>query len=121
METIGSRVAFFRNAKRWTQQHLASEIDIHQSTLSEIESNTISPKWDLITLIAEKLDVPVYNLVPQGGCIINSYDNKDNVSANGVVNHYNNSNDDAVKELLKMALDTQKQLTMLLDKIISQK
>lgn len=43
MDTIGSRIALYRNSKKWTQERLASELNILQSTLSEIENDQLSP------------------------------------------------------------------------------
>lgn len=64
METLGSRVAVYRAAHKWTQERLASEISITQSLLSDIENDKISPKWDIINKIAEKLEVAVIKLLP---------------------------------------------------------
>lgn len=110
MQTIASTIAFFRNAKRWTQDHLAREVAIPQSTLSEIENGQISPKWDLILLIADRLDVPIISLIPQGGGFVYNHNNQDNVNANGVVHNYNQANDAMMNELLKMVLETQNKL-----------
>ena len=46
MKTLGSRIALFRNSRRWTQGKLAAEIGVVQSVLSEIENDKTSPKWD---------------------------------------------------------------------------
>jgi len=64
METIGARIALYRNARRWTQEHLADEIGMPQSRLSKIENDKISPRWEIINKIAEKLTVPVISLLP---------------------------------------------------------
>jgi transcriptional regulator with XRE-family HTH domain len=70
MNTIGERIAAERHTKRWTQVRLASELGITQSQLSEIETNSYSPKWELIERIAEKLNVPVHKILPATTFII---------------------------------------------------
>lgn len=64
MESLGSRIALYRNSRRWTQDRLASELGIAQGLLSDIENDKISPKWDMITKIADQLEVPILNLLP---------------------------------------------------------
>ncbi len=86
METIGARIALFRNARRWTQEHLADEIGMPQSELSKIENDKISPKWDIIQDIAEKLEVPVISLLPIA--TNNIMNNSFNDQSGGVVNNF---------------------------------
>lgn len=64
METIGLRISIYRNSRRWTQRRLASEVGITQSILSEIENDRVSPKWDVLIKIAERLELPVLSLLP---------------------------------------------------------
>lgn len=67
MESIGSRIALYRNSRRWTQERLASVIGITQGLLSEIENDKVSPRWNTITEIAKRLEVPIMNLLPVAG------------------------------------------------------
>lgn len=64
METIGLRINIYRNSRRWTQRRLATEVGITQSALSDIENDKVSPKWDILIKIAERLELPVLNLLP---------------------------------------------------------
>ena len=67
MESLGSRIALYRNSRRWTQERLASVIGITQGLLSEIENDKVSPRWETITEIAKRLEVPIMNLLPVAG------------------------------------------------------
>jgi transcriptional regulator with XRE-family HTH domain len=72
MESLGSRIALYRNSRRWTQDRLASELGIAQGLLSDIENDKVSPKWDMINKIAERLEVPILNLIPCNTNITNN-------------------------------------------------
>lgn len=51
--------------RQWTQDRLAYELNITQSTLSDIENDKSSPTWKLILEISRVLDIPVLHLLPQ--------------------------------------------------------
>jgi|SRR4051794_24153226 transcriptional regulator with XRE-family HTH domain len=88
MESLGSRIALYRNSCRWTQDKLASELGITQGMLSDIENDKVSPKWDMITKIAEQLEVPILNLLPcHTGVTNNQF--SDYSQAGTVYNHAN--------------------------------
>jgi transcriptional regulator with XRE-family HTH domain len=105
METIGQRIAKQRLTKRWTQETLASELGITQSVLSDIENDKVSPKWDTIMTIAEKLDVSIASLLPNSESIILYQPNTTDNSV-GFINHYNSiSEERKMWEVLLKAKD----------------
>jgi transcriptional regulator with XRE-family HTH domain len=55
MDTTGMRIATYRRSVNWTQDKLASEINIPRSMLSDIENDKLTLKLDLLHKIAEKL------------------------------------------------------------------
>lgn len=75
METLGTRISFYRNRQRYTQERLANEIGINQSTLSDIENDKISPHWLLIQKIAKQLDVPLKDILPLQDSIFSIVEN----------------------------------------------
>jgi len=116
MDTLGSRIALYRNSKRWTQEKLASELGILQSSLSEIENDHISPKWELITQIAEKLSVPVARLISLNDSAVMS----PSLDDNSTESQTSISDDDSLlKEILVRVLETQNKLIEMLDKMNS--
>lgn len=114
METIGTRIATYRHSLKWTQDRLAAELDIPRSMLSDIENDKTSPKLELLDKIAEKLNVPLNNLLPSTYNIISH--NSDTAHGNGNVNYNNDHNSAAVLEVLAKVLETQNRLIALLDK-----
>ena len=57
--TIGERIKFLRRRANISQEKLANEIDVHTNTIRKWEKNITAPKTTEITLIAQKLNVPV--------------------------------------------------------------
>lgn len=115
METIGTRIALFRNARRWTQEHLAIEIGIPQSELSKIETDKISPKWETIEMIADKLDIPTLSLLPlaTNNIMNNSFQDQ----SGGVINHFH-ANIEKEKVLWEALLKAKEELLETKDKLI---
>ncbi len=102
METIGHRIAAFRGLKRWTQQHLASELGLSQSALSDIEHDKTSPTWDLLNRVAQALDVPVTSILPTTANAI--FNNQSNEAVHNIANQYGGNFDQERRlwqELLK--------------------
>jgi transcriptional regulator with XRE-family HTH domain len=90
MESLGSRIALYRNSRRWTQDKLASELGIAQGMLSDIENDKVSPKWDMITKIADQLEIPILNLLPCQATITNNQFSDHSQAQAGTV--YNQAN-----------------------------
>lgn len=89
METLGARIALYRNSRRWTQFKLATEIGVTQGLLSEIENDKVSPRWDTITVIADKLAVPILSLLPVADNMIINPAINDNAS--NIMTPHNNA------------------------------
>lgn len=120
VNTIGQKISIERLSRKWTQAALADELGIAQSLLSDIENDKVSPKWDLITNIADKFEIPVNNLLPTAS--MNNPNFNDN--SVGIVNNYGQANIDTriYEELLKAKdeiIILQKQLLLGLDKKVS--
>ncbi|MFA6057154.1 MAG: helix-turn-helix transcriptional regulator [Taibaiella sp.] len=115
METIGTRIATYRHSLKWTQDRLADELSIPRSMLSDIENDKISPKLELLDKIAQKLNVPINQLLPSTYNIISH--NSDTAQGNGNVNNYNNGHSNEILlDMLAKVLETQNRLIALLDK-----
>lgn len=55
MDSIGSRIKYFREAKNWTQERLADEADVSKSFISEVENNRRNPSAEKLLGIATVL------------------------------------------------------------------
>lgn len=95
---LGRNVKFFRYRKEYSQADLAEKIDISITFLSNIERGLKFPKPDIITRIADGLEINVYELfkndiIPEDNKkIINRLSedmtNKVNLAINDVFRHY---------------------------------
>ncbi|WP_226677510.1 helix-turn-helix domain-containing protein [Rossellomorea aquimaris] len=61
----GRRIRAFRKLKGYTQEGLAKELDISVSVLGEVERGSRVPKEDFLVNVAEVLNIPLQDLIPQ--------------------------------------------------------
>ena len=61
----GRRIRAFRKLKGYTQEGLAKELAISVSALGEIERGSRIPKEDFLVNVAEVLNIPLHDLLPQ--------------------------------------------------------
>lgn len=60
---LSSRIRTIRNSKGWTQSRLASEINVHPTYVSRIESCKKIPTVYMISRIADVFDIEAYELL----------------------------------------------------------
>jgi len=85
---IGNNIKQIRELKNLTQEYVANEIDVSQSTYARIESGTLIPKVDRLQRIANVLEVDLSTLLSTTN-IFNFSFNK--TSQSGYINNQNNS------------------------------
>ncbi len=60
MDSIGSRIKYFREAKNWTQERLAQEARVSKSFISEVENDRRNPSAEkllhMATVLGASLD-----------------------------------------------------------------
>lgn len=61
----GRRIRAFRKLKGYTQEGLAKELSISVSVLGEVERGSRIPKEDFLVNVAEVLNIPLHDLIPQ--------------------------------------------------------
>ncbi|MGE6756174.1 helix-turn-helix domain-containing protein [Rossellomorea sp. NPDC071047] len=61
----GRRIRAFRKLKGYTQEGLAKELAISVSVLGEVERGSRIPKEDFLVNVAEVLNIPLHDLIPQ--------------------------------------------------------
>lgn len=117
MKSIGKRIATQRRLKNWKQEKLASELGVSQSFLSDIENNKISPKWEFIVSVAEKLETPIYTLLPQN--TFNIMNNNNNHNVDYIQNNYAITEEERTfyKETISNLQEQNTKLMILLDKL----
>jgi transcriptional regulator with XRE-family HTH domain len=64
---LANRIRVIRNSRGWTQSRLASEINVHPTYISRIESCQKIPTVYMISRIAEVFEVEAYELLLDDG------------------------------------------------------
>jgi len=87
---IGDNIKKIRELKNYSQEYVAQELGISQSTYARIESGTIVPKIDRLQRIAEILDIDVSFLLSTSN-VFNIVFNATAHQNSGYVNNQNNN------------------------------
>ena len=84
---IGNNIKQIRELKNFTQEYVADEIEVSQSTYSRIENGTAPIKIDTLQRIAEVLEVDLNTLISTN----NVFHFKDATNQYGYVNNQTNN------------------------------
>ena len=89
---IGNNIKQIRELRNYSQEYMAQELGISQSTYARIESGTVIPKVDRLQRIAEILEIDISFLLNT----TNVFNLVFNATANqsGYINNQNNNNID---------------------------
>ena len=60
---LGTKIKKYREAKNYTQEHMAHEMDISQNTYSKLETGGIRLTVDRLMRISEILDIPLEEIL----------------------------------------------------------
>lgn len=74
--SIGSKVRKYREAKGWSQDELASRLNVAQTTISNIESDKNVSGSVLLNNIARELEIDLYDLFDDNKARINNIEKK---------------------------------------------
>ena len=87
---IGKNIKQIRELKNFTQEYVADEIEVSQSTYSRIENGTVPIRIDTLQRIADVLEVDLNTLITT----TNVFHFKDATNQYGYVNNQTNNNID---------------------------
>ena len=87
---IGNNIKQIRELKNYTQDYVASELGVSQSTYARIEKGTIVPKIDKLQRIAEILEVDMSTLLNTTN-VFNIVFNATANNQNGYINNQSNN------------------------------
>jgi len=63
LRALGKRVRELRTARKWSQERLAEESNIHENHVRRIEAGTANPSYLVLLRIARALDVRAGKLI----------------------------------------------------------
>lgn len=84
MQIIGQKIKALRESRGFSQEYLAEMLQLSQSEFSKMENNQVKIDIDKLYKIAEVLQVPLQELLPENG---NTYNVLNNKTINGFI-HY---------------------------------
>jgi transcriptional regulator with XRE-family HTH domain len=59
---FGKRLQQLRKSRRWSQQELASQLDVEQSYISDIERGIFGPSFSRLAMLAEVFKMTISEL-----------------------------------------------------------
>jgi transcriptional regulator with XRE-family HTH domain len=98
MKMLGVKIRRLRELRNYTQEYMATRLDINQNTYSRYEKGEIEPKLERLKTIAEVLEVPTEELLRPDPIVIQVSHNE---VANGgnLVHHHSNVPRDLFEKL----------------------
>ncbi len=93
----GAKIRMVREMRGLSQENVADELNISQSTYSQYEGNKIDITTEMLDKIAKVLDVSTTDLVNQQPVVIHIQHNRGNQA--GYVNEFFSDSPDRYKEL----------------------
>ncbi len=96
---IGNNIKQFREIKNLSQDYLANELNISQSSYAKIESGAVIPKIDRLQEIAKILEVEVSALLKQSNVLSFIYNGETNYS--GYIANQNNQLKEAYEKTIE--------------------
>ncbi len=109
---LGANIRKIRELKGFTQDNLATEIEVNQRTISRIENGTLSPKFDLIVKISKTLSVSLSQLLSFNESLI--FNNYNQTQKGGSFIAYNNTEIERVEKLYRELLNEKDEIISLL-------
>ncbi|MGB3454314.1 MAG: helix-turn-helix transcriptional regulator [Moheibacter sp.] len=86
---IGAHLKKAREEKKFSQQEIASLLDISQKTLSNIESDKSNPTIEQLSKLSEIYELDILELLSNQGITFNQHNQKG--GENGIIQHYHYS------------------------------
>ena len=90
---IGTNIKNIRELKNFSQEYVANEIEVSQSTYSRIENGTAPIKIDILQRIAEVLEVDLSTLLSTTNIFNVNFNAAVHQSGYNINNHGNNTMD----------------------------
>ena len=114
MSTIGQRIKRIREAKDYTQEHLANKLGISQNSYSKIETGGVKITTDRLKQIAEVLEVSPEELLHEDYKVFNQ-NNGTIDKFYGYIEHLQEDNKEHIKMLYEQIRYLQKENERLLE------
>lgn len=105
---IGDKIRKYRLLKGYSQENMATMLNISQKTYSNLENNKSNISIDMLKTLAKELEVDVMELLSSDKVVVQHNNSKDNSTFQGgiILNH----NAELVRQLKEQISDLKKSL-----------
>jgi transcriptional regulator with XRE-family HTH domain len=110
MNNIGPKIRRLREQKGYSQEFVASKLDITQASYARIESEEIKVSVDKLQKIAEVLEADISTFFDPARLSIQSQTNHDSSHGNGYIENIRFENQEVNKKLIQSLEDEIKHL-----------
>ena len=110
MNNTGFTIKRIREQRGYSQEFMASKLDITQATYARIESQEIKISIDRLQKIADILDTDILSLISPPKLNIQSQTNTDGAYGNGYVENLYVENKETLKKLIQTLENENKHL-----------
>ncbi|GHT75412.1 hypothetical protein AGMMS50262_10640 [Bacteroidia bacterium] len=101
MDNIGYKIRRLREQKGFSQEYMASQLDITQASYARIESQEIKLTIDRLQKIAEVLETDILTFFDSTKLTIQSQTNHDNTYAISYIDSLNIENKETTQKLIQ--------------------
>lgn len=102
--SISERIKSLRVSKNYSQEYMATQLNISQRAYSKLENSEIKMDMDKLNKIAEVFEMDPAELISNDSNQTNNFHNYKTIT-NAVVNHYVKSQDAFQMEIVKLLKD----------------
>ena len=117
MEDFGKKLADLRKQKGISQEQLASDLNISQSSISNYESGLTKPDTEILKKICDYFNVPITYMFSDEKIIFHTVENH-NGNSGYMINSTLNTYTDKIIELYELRLKEKEELVSFLKKEI---
>ncbi|WP_322970456.1 helix-turn-helix transcriptional regulator [Faecalibacter sp. LW9] len=118
MSKIGFNIRKIRESKGFSQDYMASVLNISQASYARLENEDTKVTVDRLYKIAEILDTNIIDFFDADRMVIQNQTNNEGAFGNGYVENLNVGNKNVYEQLLKSKDEQIELLTKMIDKLL---
>jgi transcriptional regulator with XRE-family HTH domain len=113
---IGNKIRTLRELKEYSQEYVASKLEIAQNTYSKIETNQTKLTIDTLEKIAEILEVSINDILSDESVVLNFYGSSH--GAFGSIEHFHAGQKELYEKMLASKDDEIARLSKIIDGLL---
>ena len=115
----GTKIRVIRELRGWSQENMAARIGIAQNTYSKIENDRVKLSTEMLTKIAEALDVSPLDIITNQPAIVNFQSNQGTQQSFGYVENFINNQKELYEKLLTAKNEEIQRLSKIIENLMN--